>query len=270
MVVEIRGPRAARPAIVCLHGLSANRTTWSPVAQLLERRRRFLLVDLLGRGESDAAPTARYDLESEARRLAKLLDAVGVERPVLAGHSHGAAIAVAAAHRVQAAGLLLVNPVTPDLTRPRVLGTLRRKAVRTLVGPAARVFRRPLTRYMLVRRVFADRGAIPSGLVDRYADPWADPGRAAGFSRILLDWCPAELGRWASPPDVPVLVFAGDADRRIDQESARCWAATLGGGFKLAGGCGHSAPEERTTEVAEALEDLVRTISARETGRETG
>ncbi|NNK48560.1 MAG: alpha/beta hydrolase [Gemmatimonadetes bacterium] len=264
IIVEMRGPRTAGSTIVCLHGLSANRATWRPVARMMERRRRFLLVDLLGRGESDPAPDARYDLESAARRLAQLLDTVGVERPILAGHSHGAAIAVAAANRVRATGLLLANPVTPDLPRPRALRTLRWDPVRRVMGPTARLFRRPLTRYMLVRRVFADRTAIPKGLVDRYADPWADPGRAAALPRILLDWCPAELQRWASPLDVPVSVFAGDADRRIEPELARRWAAVLGGGFELAAGCGHSAPEERTMEVAEALEDLARTISARE------
>ncbi len=263
MTVELRGPRPAGPTVVCLHGLSANRTTWRPVADRL-RHRSLLLVDLLGRGESDASREARYDLDSEARRLAHVLQTLGLTRPVLAGHSQGAAIAVAAAGRVNALGLLLVNPVTPDLSRPAALSALKHPPVRSLVAPALRLFRRSLTRYMLVRRVFADGASIPAGAVDRYAAPWGDPERAACLPRILSDWDPAELERWAAPPEVPVRVISGAEDRRIDPDSARRWAARLGGTFSLAAGCGHSAPEERTTEVATVLEDLVAAICARE------
>jgi len=263
MVVETRGPREVGPPIVCLHGLSANRSTWAPVANQLSGRRRIVLVDLLGRGESDAAPGARYDLESEVRRLTHVIAAAGIESPVLAGHSHGAAIAVAAAHRVNAVGLLLVNPVTPGLPRPAALTALRSPAVRAMVAPAVKLFRRPLTRYMLVRRVFADPEAVPAGLVDRYADPWGSWGRAAGLARILSDWDPAELRRWAGSAGVRVHVIAGTEDRRIDPDAARRWAVGLGGSFELAAGCGHSAPEERPTKVAEALEDLLETIGAR-------
>jgi pimeloyl-ACP methyl ester carboxylesterase len=253
----------AGPPVVCLHGLSANRTTWNPVADRL-RHRSLLLVDLLGRGESDAARGARYDLDSEARRLVHVLQALGLKRPVLAGHSHGAAIAVAAAARANAVGLLLVNPVTPDVSRPAALTALKYPAVRSLVGPALRLFRRSLTRYMLVRRVFADGASVPAGAVDRYAAPWADAERAGCLPTILSDWDPMELERFAAAPAVPVRVFAGAEDRRIDPNAARRWAATLGGTFSLAAGCGHSAPEERATEVAVVLEDLVTAICARE------
>jgi pimeloyl-ACP methyl ester carboxylesterase len=225
------------------------------------------MVDFLGRGESDASPHARYDLDSEVRRLLLVLDSMDVSRPLLAGHSHGAAIAVAAARRANALGLLLVNPVTPDLPRPAALTALRSPAVQALVSPAVRLFRRPLTRYMLVRRVFADRGAIPAGLVARYADPWGDPGRAAGLPAILSDWSPAQLNHWDRPPGVPVHVIAGAQDRRVRPDSARRWADRLGATFELVAGCGHSAPEERTAEVAASLDDLLRTIS-KETGRD--
>jgi pimeloyl-ACP methyl ester carboxylesterase len=263
MAVEFRGDGTAGPTVVCLHGLSANRTTWRPVADRLPHRS-FLLVDLLGRGESDASREARYDLDSEARRLAHVLQTLGLTRPVLAGHSHGAAIAVAAAARVNARGLLLVNPVTPDLSRPAALNALKRPAVRWLVTPALRLFRRSLTRYMLVRRVFADGANIPAGAVDRYAAPWGDRERAACLPTILSDWNPAELERWAAPPEVPVRVISGAEDRRIDPDSARRWATRLGATYTLAAGCGHSAPEERTSDVATVLEDLVIAICARE------
>lgn len=264
MVVALVGPRTAQPPLVCLHGLSANRTTWLPVALRLGDRRRMVLVDLLGRGESDASAEAAYDLDSEAKRLATVLERLRLSRPVLAGHSHGAAIAVATARRVGACGLLLVNPVTPELARPAALSLLRHPPVRRGVSVVVRLFRRPLTRYMLVRRVFADGDSIPPGAITRYAKPWGDPRRAAVLPRVLRDWRPAELEAWAGQPGIPVTVIAGSMDRRIEPELASRWTERLGGTFHLVAGCGHSAPEERPDYVARILEELLSEIGTRE------
>jgi pimeloyl-ACP methyl ester carboxylesterase len=225
-------------------------------------------VDLLGRGESDAAPAARYDLDAEVGRLRFVLEALGVHRPFLAGHSHGAAIAVAASRTAQARGLLLVNPVTPDLERPAVLGTLRFPAVRIIVAPLLRLFRRPLTRYILVRRVFEDPASMLPGTIDRYSEPWKSSRRAIGLTRILSDWNPAELEEWDAAPEIPVYVVAGSRDRRIRVSSAREWAERLGGAFRLEAGCGHAAPEERPEAVASVLDEML-TVAGSQNGAET-
>lgn len=257
MAVELRGPRNAGPAVVFLHGLTASRATWQAVSALLQTRHRLVLVDLLSRGASAPAPLARYDLESEAERVELVLDSLGVRRPVIAGHSHGAAIAVALAARRGAAGLLLANPVTPRLRRPALLRLVRVPGMaRTLPG-LFRLFRRPLTRYILVRRVFADSSSIPPDLVMRYSEPWRDPGRARCLPRILIDWDPAELGRYGGVPLERVRVLTGDRDRRVRAEDAGWWAERLGGSFEALAGCGHAAPEERPLEVARALEEII-------------
>jgi pimeloyl-ACP methyl ester carboxylesterase len=260
IVVEMRGPKDAAPTVVCLHGLSANRVTWTRLAERLDHRMRFVLPDLLGRGESDPAPLASYDLASEAGRVKAVVTALGLDRPVLVGHSHGAAVAVAAARAVGASGLLLVNPVTPDLARPRALDALALGGAARMVSPLVRLFRRPLTRYMLVRRVFEDPAAMPEGAVRKYAEPWADRDRASAMVSVLSDWKPAELARWTRPLPVPTCVMAGEEDRRIRLDSARRWAESLGADFRSEPGCGHSAPEERTAAVAAALEEIVGAI----------
>lgn len=256
--------------VVCLHGLSANRSTWRPVARRLSDRHPFLLVDLLGRGESDTAPRARYDLESEVRRVVSALERMRVLRPVLAGHSHGAAIAVAAAERLDARGLLLVNPVTPDVPRPALLRLLSLPPVRASLGPVLRLFRGPLTRYILVRRVFAADNRVTNEAVRRYAAPWGDPARAAALPRIMGAWDPRELRPWARRTDRPVGIVAGSHDRRIEAELARRWARQLGASFHLLPECGHSAPEEKPDETAALLADLLQSVQDRERGNGTG
>lgn len=270
LAVERHGHAAGHSVVVCLHGLSANRATWRPVARRLADRHRFLLMDLLGRGDSDTAPQAHYDLESEVRRVVSALERMRVFRPVLAGHSHGASIAVAAAERLDARGLFLVNPITPDVRRPALLGLLSLPLVRSSLGPVLRVFRRPLTRYILVRRVFADDRHVTEEAVSRYAAPWGDPARAAVLPRILGAWDPEELRPWARQTDRPVGIVAGEHDRRIGAELARRWAGELGASFDLLSDCGHSAPEEKPDETAALLANLLQTVHDRERGFDTG
>ncbi len=257
VAVELRGPAGAGTAVVCLHGLTAHRATWEPVARCLERRHRLLLIDLLGRGSSSPAPHAPYDLATEAGRTQQVLEALEIRRPVIAGHSHGAAIAVALARGGDVAGLLLANPVTPWLSRPALLAVLDLPGVQRLLPPVFRLFRTPLTRYMLVRRVFADSRSMPRGLTSIYAEPWADAYRVRTLPRLLRQWDPSELEAYSGIEVGQVCVVAGRQDRRVRPDDARRWAQRLGGTFTMLEGCGHSAPEERPEAVAASLGELL-------------
>jgi pimeloyl-ACP methyl ester carboxylesterase len=81
------------PAVVCVHGLTANHTSWAPLAEALAPEFRVVAYDLRGRGESDK-PAAGYGLEPHARDLVALLDSLGLRRAVLVGHSLGAHVAL--------------------------------------------------------------------------------------------------------------------------------------------------------------------------------
>lgn len=79
------------PAIVCIHGLTANHTCWASLADLLSPAYRLVAYDLRGRGESDK-PANGYRLDSHAKDLDALLDRLALKRAVIMGHSLGAAI----------------------------------------------------------------------------------------------------------------------------------------------------------------------------------
>jgi pimeloyl-ACP methyl ester carboxylesterase len=82
-----------RPALVCIHGLTANHTCWASLADALGSEHRIIAYDLRGRGESDKPPTG-YSLEQHGRDLARLLDHFGLARAIIVGHSLGAHIAL--------------------------------------------------------------------------------------------------------------------------------------------------------------------------------
>lgn len=86
------------PAIVCVHGLTANHTCWESLAEVLAPDYRMIGYDLRGRGESDKPPKG-YSLETHAEDLNSLLDHLGLRSAVLMGHSLGANIGLVFAAR---------------------------------------------------------------------------------------------------------------------------------------------------------------------------
>ncbi|MGH3421960.1 MAG: alpha/beta fold hydrolase, partial [Streptosporangiaceae bacterium] len=105
-----RGPRHA----VALHGITANAVAWLPVADALPTEWSLFAVDLRGRGHSAELP-GPYGFD---RHLSDVLDAVahlGLELPVLTGHSLGAYLALLIFDRAPDMfdGLLLVDGALP-------------------------------------------------------------------------------------------------------------------------------------------------------------
>jgi pimeloyl-ACP methyl ester carboxylesterase len=77
------------PAIVCIHGLTANHTCWQSLADILAPDYRLIAYDVRGRGESDKPPKG-YSLEIYAQDIGALLDHFGLKSAIIMGHSGGA------------------------------------------------------------------------------------------------------------------------------------------------------------------------------------
>ena len=84
--------------IVAIHGLSSNAMFYVGIAERLAGRRPLLAVDLRGRGDSDK-PAEGYGMAAHADDVAAAMDAEGIERAVVVGHSMGAGVATVFAHR---------------------------------------------------------------------------------------------------------------------------------------------------------------------------
>lgn len=249
----------AGPPVLLLHGISADHTEWDAVARGLARDHRVLLPDLLGRGASVVDTSAGFSLAEEVDRLVALLAALDVRRPLVGGHSHGASLALALAGRMELAGLVLVSPVTPWTKRPRVLDLLRLPVVRRVVEPVLRTCRRPLTRYILTRRVYGEHRPHVGQAVQRYAEPYADPSRARALLRMFRDWRPDELARLERPAGLQAAVVTGAADRRIVPAHAVRWAERLGASCTVLSGAGHGVTEEEPARVEAVLRHIERT-----------
>ena len=79
--------------VVLVHGLSGNYTRWAPVEAILSGKRRVIDYDLRGHGLTDKGPDLDCGFDSHVEDLAGLMDVLGVEKAVIAGHSMGGMIA---------------------------------------------------------------------------------------------------------------------------------------------------------------------------------
>lgn len=83
------------PILLCVHGISANLTAFSALAdRVAGAGRRVVAFDLRGRGRSEVTPPGSYGLVSHASDVLAVADALGAERVDLAGWSLGALIAM--------------------------------------------------------------------------------------------------------------------------------------------------------------------------------
>lgn len=105
------------PALFLLHGLSSNARVWERMARLLAARR-IVALDQRSHGLSDR-PARGYTLDDVVADAAHVIRELGLGRPLVAGHSWGAAVALAlaAAHPELASGLVDVDGPTASFSR---------------------------------------------------------------------------------------------------------------------------------------------------------
>ncbi len=79
-----------KPALVLAHGMTDNGLCWAPVARVLAEDYDVIMYDARGHGLSDA-PENGYAVTDHAKDLAGIIQALGLRKPRLMGHSMGAA-----------------------------------------------------------------------------------------------------------------------------------------------------------------------------------
>jgi len=116
-----RALNADEPAVIFVHGAGLDRTIWQlQTRNVAHMGRRVYAVDLPGHGRSEGEPLA--SIGEMADWVIAFMDAAGVDKAKLIGHSMGAFVTLEAAakypHRIEKLCLMGVSetmPVHPDL-----------------------------------------------------------------------------------------------------------------------------------------------------------
>ncbi|HEY0644458.1 MAG TPA: alpha/beta fold hydrolase [Nocardioides sp.] len=181
------------PAVLLLHGLGCDHTTWAPVIESLARTHTVIAPDLLGHGESDK-PRADYSVGGYANGMRDLLTMLGIDTATVVGHSFGGGVAMQFAYQYpeRTERLVLVGSgglgpeVTPAIRAITTPGFHQVMAV--LAAPGLR----HLTTTAL--RLLARSGASQLRDLDEVADiydSFKDPRTRAAIRhvvRAVVDW----------------------------------------------------------------------------------
>lgn len=159
------GPRDGRPVLL-LHGWSDSSFSFSPVLPLLSPALRAIVPDQRGHGASDK-PLDGYSMRQLALDALGLLDAFGVDRAVVAGHSMGGFVAqhLAALAPDRISRLVLVGTAAD----PRISSVVdMREMVDAIEDPVDQHFIRNFqagTLYQDVPEEFFERAVAESSLL---------------------------------------------------------------------------------------------------------
>ncbi|MFJ8819658.1 alpha/beta fold hydrolase [Amycolatopsis thermoflava] len=100
--MECQGEEGVPPVVVLIHGGGMDRRAWAHVIARLPRDVEVVAPDLPGHGSARAI-SYRADVVGDlAEHVIGSLD-VGISKPVVVGHSLGAAVALAIAQRIPVA-----------------------------------------------------------------------------------------------------------------------------------------------------------------------
>jgi pimeloyl-ACP methyl ester carboxylesterase len=254
-----------------LHGISAHGNSWLEVARILERSQSNLacwIPDLLGRGQSDPGVGLRYRLEDEVRRIQNFAEEFNARSAtknfpsVIIGHSQGAAIALAlAASEPSVRGLILSNPITPQIRRPLVLEILNVRIVRHLIARIIARFHQPLG-HLILRRAGGPHFRISRDSVAAYSQPYSEVERARTLLRILSDWHPGEICAQLPKRQFVTHVFAGAHDPRVSVDVATRLASDLNAGLTIVEDGGHVLPEQHPKLFARKIAEIATMVDS--------
>jgi pimeloyl-ACP methyl ester carboxylesterase len=263
---------AGEPSLILLHGFGASVFSWHRVMAPLGDWGTAIAFDRPAFGlterpmPGDWSGESPYGLQSQADQTVALMNAWGLERAILVGHSAGARTAVLAAldHPERAEALILVAPALgADHGLLDWLGPLLRTPQMRRLGP-------------YLARSISERG------IDIIYHSWHDPSRItdetlAGYTRPLRaeNWDRAfwELVISRGGPDIesrldeltmPVLVITGDDDRIVPTANSIELADALPvAGLVVVPDCGHLPHEEEPEAFLEAVRNFLDEIQGK-------
>ena len=252
------------PPVVLIHGnvVTAEDFVLSGVFDRLARNHRVIAFDRPGYGYSERPQGSIWTAIEQADLLAEAFFRLGIERPIVVGHSWGALVAMelALGQPDDVSGLVVlsgyyqptVRADVPMVAAPAipVFGDVLRYTVAPLMGAALMP--------MNVKAMFG-----PLDVPERFKRdfPYGFPVRPSQIraeSQDAVSMVPAVFGMAdrIRELNIPIAIIAGTEDRIVDHEDHAKWfhQQLPGSVLRLVPGAGHMVHYAVPDEVAEAVE----------------
>jgi N-formylmaleamate deformylase len=252
-----------KPPFILLHGASDNGLCWTPVAELLAEKFDVIMPDAQGHGLSDRLDPA-FTSESNMQQAAGLSLGLGLNKPIIMGHSMGAgtAVQIAVNYPSLPRAIILEDPrwVPPGTPGPENNETMRQQQEgfhNYLTG---------LSRKTL-EEVMAECRAANPGWAEAEILPWAqsklqfDPSL---FSRLSINRVSyTELVPQINCPTLLIIAEGGLVSKDVAENAARIWKSKNPFKWVYIEGASHNIRRDQFGEFKKALFDFLDTLPAR-------
>jgi magnesium chelatase accessory protein len=266
--VQVFGAPGPQADVVLLHGAGASAHSWRDIAPALAGAGRVIVPDLPGHGWTGRPIAAQgLSLPGMSALTGDLLRVLGVQRPVLVGHSAGAAVAARMALDGQAEAALVIG-LNGAWLPPAGQG-------RWFYEPLARVLAlNPLVPHLVawsarrrspVERLVASTGSrLDARGLELYARLVQRSGHVAAVMAMMAAWDLRPLLRDLPRLSAPLHLLVADGDLTVPpQASAAARRCLPQAGWQTLHGLGHLAHEEAPTVVLESLRVLLGGLAPR-------
>jgi len=253
------GEASQRTPVVLLHGLNDSHLTWKRVAPELAVDRRVLMPDLPGYGLSER-PNASYELRWHAHVMAQWLEALGLERVDLVGHSFGGGVAQVMLLECPTRIRRLVLVASGGLGR-QVAPALRLASLPRVVERFGQCFMALGTRVAM----HGNRAGFSKQEIGELSRMNGTPGSARAFARTVrdvIDWRGQRRTFFQQAHELaelpPIALCWGDRDTIIPIAQARAFTESVEGVVLTPfAGCGHYLHNEQPTAFANNVREFL-------------
>lgn len=217
------------PDLVLLHGIGASVYVWRylfAALSLPDGRDHFRVtaIDLMGFGKSSKPRNGDYGLDRQTEVVARAIDQLGLQTPIVIGSSMGGSIALWLGKKYPDTfrKLMVLAPHTESSLIPRTARYL------SVMRPLLKKFVNRDSFRLFLGYVLARRSLITDELVDAYLEPFLDQGESLNAfflaTSLLAD---RRLPRELSQVQSDVLVVYGEKDFMVSRESVEILTDSL-------------------------------------------
>ena len=269
MQVHVRdeGPKSDPMPLILLHGTSASLHTWDGwvfhLQNLLQgqkqEHRRIIRFDMPAFGLTGPHPKGDYRIESYAKTVVAVMDALNVKRAIIAGNSLGGYVAwgTAVFYPERVAKLILVDASgLPFQAKSVPLGfkIASNPLLHSLLGD---IFPRSVVQTS-VENVYSDSSRVTADLVDRYFELTLRQGNRDALAQRFVQTQSGVLADRLAEISQPTLILWGRDDNLIPLELGHQFKQLIADSrLQIFDGLGHVPHEEGPLETVSSIVSFI-------------
>jgi len=244
--------------VVLIHGLVGSAANWRRNIDALSSDASVYAIDLANMGKSARVQGLDTSLAATADRVAAWMNAVGLDRADIVGHSHGGAVSMmlAARHPERVRSLVLFAPANPYSNAGDALIRIYSTGFGRWLARVGPYLPRRAQLFML-GRMYGNPKRIVVETLDGYVAGGRIPGTIDHVLGIVRGWHTEMAALKAILPSIahlPSLLIWGDRDRAVSVASGlRLHRDLSGSELMVVPGGGHLVFQELPEETNQAM-----------------